>query len=73
MYLFVYIVFAALLCIVICIFFAPLPFGQRRVVRETWSEYKVVEGELWQLYDYLLSDLDWEAAAIELEKREKAA
>lgn len=69
----VYIVFAALLCIVICIFFAPLPFGQRRVVCETWSEYKIVEGELWQLYDYLLSDLDWEAAAIELEKREKAA
>lgn len=32
---------------------------------------KLLTGNLWQLYDYLLSDLDWEAAAIELVKREK--
>lgn len=70
----VYIVFAALLCIVICIFFAPLPFGQRRVVCETWSEYKIVDGEsvtaLWLLVVRLrLGSSSYRTG----EEREKAA
>lgn len=70
----VYIVFAALLCIVICIFFAPLPFGQRRVVCETWSEYKIVHGEsvtaLWLLVVRLrLGSSSYRTG----EEREKAA